>query len=660
MRARISPVAREGETAPRAMADASTPGGTHPALAGFAARLPATVLEHISTRARRHGTCPLEELRVSGWIGEAEMYRLLAERLGLPHENGADVVPLLPQGRAAPAGTRVLRCLHADGRVRIHLAPRADDLDRLAPPPDLGTDGPRGDLVVSSPEWIAARLGEAGRDDALRDAVHELSLRAPFDSSRQIATAAQGFATAALLAVLGFALVSAPVSSALVIVTLLTVLFSACIGLRLLCALEAEPPRPAPLPATGGADLPVYSVLVALHQEASVVPQLIGALDALRWPRAKLDIVLACEADDAETLDAVRRHGMPPHMRVVEVPPSSPRTKPKALNYALASARGSLLVLYDAEDRPHRNQLLEAWGLFRDGPDELACVQAPLQVDNGHASFLSRGFALEYAVLFRGLLPWLAKRGLPVPLGGTSNHFRTEALKAVGAWDPYNVTEDADLGFRLAREGYRTGIITRPTLEAAPSTFGVWLPQRTRWLKGWAQTWLAQMRRPRVLWRGVGPGGFLVLQLLMLGMVASAVFHPLMLLSLVPFALALADGIVLGPMGTALLVLSLMNVLASYAVFAVLARAVLRGRERWLARGLLWRLPPYWLALGLAGWRALGQLVTDPHRWEKTPHAPKDAAPADDAMPSKGAARGKERTSPLAATGRPPPSPSAS
>src|SRR5262249_40834782 len=155
------------------------------------------------------------------------------------------------------------------------------------------------------------------------------------------------------------------------------------------------------------------------------------------------------------------------------------------LNYALAGARGEFVVIYDAEDRPHPDQLRAACSQFAASPDDVVCLQAPLVISNGGASWVSAAVSLEYSALFFVLLPMLARRRMPVPLGGTSNHFRVAELRASGGWDPYNVTEDADLGMRLHRLGYRCGVIDCPTYEDAPATFRVWLNQRTRWFKGW-------------------------------------------------------------------------------------------------------------------------------------------------------------------------------
>lgn len=223
------------------------------------------------------------------------------------------------------------------------------------------------------------------------------------------------------------------------------------------------------------------------------------------------------------------------------MPPSLPRTKPKALTYALSGARGAFVVVYDAEDRPHPQQLREAYTAFRNEPDEVACLQAPLIISNASSSWLSACFALEYSGLFRCMLPVLSTHGLPLPLGGTSNHFRTAVLRRAGAWDPYNVTEDADLGLRLHRLGYRCGVIRRQTLEDAPTSLPVWLNQRTRWYKGWLQSWLVMTRAPFTTARDMGWFAYMVFQLLIGGMLLSSLAHPLLFVSLAFMIIAIRE-----------------------------------------------------------------------------------------------------------------------
>jgi glycosyltransferase XagB len=228
----------------------------------------------------------------------------------------------------------------------------------------------------------------------------------------------------------------------------------------------------------------VYSVIVPLRGEARVVDQLLSAIERLNYPTEKLDVIIAVEANDDDTRAAItaRKHRIP--ITVIPVPTGKPTTKPKALNVALPFARGIFTVIYDAEDRPERNQLRTALKAFRSAGNDLACVQARLCIDT-QTSWLARYFTAEYAGHFDVFLPKLAVLGLPLPLGGSSNHFRTEALREVCGWDPYNVTEDADLGMQLARFGYRSAVIDSTTYEEAPSDCCRWLGQRTRWFKGW-------------------------------------------------------------------------------------------------------------------------------------------------------------------------------
>jgi cellulose synthase/poly-beta-1,6-N-acetylglucosamine synthase-like glycosyltransferase len=253
--------------------------------------------------------------------------------------------------------------------------------------------------------------------------------------------------------------------------------------------LAASVERPRPARQNGRAlrdsDLPHYSVLVPLNDEAAVVPDLCAALARLDYPAAKLEILFLVEARDRPTRLALETHLRPETQRIVTCPPGGPRTKPRALNIGLALARGDLVVIYDAEDEPAADQLRLAAAKFAMAGPGLACLQAVLTVYNDDESRLARLFRLEYAALFHVVLPGLAQMGLPIPLGGTSNHFRRDTLVAAGGWDAWNVTEDADLGLRLAALGYDVDVLASETAEAAPEVLGQWFPQRTRWFKGW-------------------------------------------------------------------------------------------------------------------------------------------------------------------------------
>ena len=242
-------------------------------------------------------------------------------------------------------------------------------------------------------------------------------------------------------------------------------------------------------------ELPSYTVVVALYRETSVVDDLVKAIDALDYPKGKLDIKLVVEQRDVETLGRIVDLRLPARYEVVVAPLGKPQTKPRALNIALSTARGELVVVYDAEDTPAPNQLRLAASRFAADKD-LDCLQARLAIRNHSELWLSKLFAIEYAVLFDVLNPGLCALNLPIPLGGSSNHFRLRSLVGVGAWDEWNVTEDADLGIRLARFGYRVKALDSDTGEEAPYEFGNWFRQRVRWQKGWMQTLIVHSRRP--------------------------------------------------------------------------------------------------------------------------------------------------------------------
>jgi cellulose synthase/poly-beta-1,6-N-acetylglucosamine synthase-like glycosyltransferase len=363
--------------------------------------------------------------------------------------------------------------------------------------------------------------------------------------------------------------------------------------------------------------LPLYTVLIPLYREANMLPQLGAALRSLNYPRRLLDVKLVVEEDDDETIVAANKAAADGLFEVIEVPPGEPRTKPRACNYALQFARGEFLVIFDAEDQPEPDQLLKAVTAFRRLPEEVACLQARLNFFNARECWITRMFALDYALWFDFLLPGLDKLGIPMPLGGTSNHFRVEALRAINAWDPFNVTEDADLGIRLSRLGMRVKTLDSTTYEEATNGVGNWLRQRTRWLKGYMQTWLVHMRAPRQLLRNAGVGGFFGFQFFVGGTVLSALLNPLLWsLFLMSYFFDLPS---IGLLDASRSV-SGFALLLGNALFAYLA---MLGpyRRGWIDLSPFALLAPiYWLLISAAAYRALWQLARNPWHWEKTPH----------------------------------------
>jgi cellulose synthase/poly-beta-1,6-N-acetylglucosamine synthase-like glycosyltransferase len=440
-----------------------------------------------------------------------------------------------------------------------------------------------------------------------------LSAGAPRWFGKIIPVAIFGLLTVAAIAV-------APAATILGFEVMLAAVFLAWLGLRL-AAVFVDPVARDTSPDMTKAELPVYTVIAALYREAASVDGLLSAIERLDYPVEKLDLILAIEADDRETRAAIaaRKSRLP--ISVITVPNAGPRTKPKALNVALPFARGTFTVIYDAEDRPEPNQLRRALQAFRSGGEDLACVQARLCIDNTADSWLARLFTAEYAGQFDVFLPGLAALHLPMPLGGSSNHFNTAVLREAGGWDPYNVTEDADLGMRLARFGYRADVIDSTTYEEAPAWFGPWLRQRTRWFKGWMQTWLVHMRQPRVLLRELGLPGFLTFQLIVGGNALAALVHPLFLTGLI---YAVASG---APMwhgdsaaGTMLAALYGTTAIIGYLTSGFLGWLGLARRGLLATAWVLILTPVHWLLLSLASWRALYQLAVAPYAWEKTEH----------------------------------------
>ncbi|MEO0635422.1 MAG: glycosyltransferase family 2 protein [Pseudomonadota bacterium] len=418
-------------------------------------------------------------------------------------------------------------------------------------------------------------------------------------------------------------------TASLVLHGIFTAFFTCCVGLRLIVLMAAfrRGVLRSALPRLTG-PAPVYTVLVALYDEARQAKALVSALSNLKWPRGRLEIKFIAEVDDRETVTALRvamlASPRASEMELLIVPDSKLRTKPRALNFALPISVGEYVVLYDAEDRPDPHQLLEAHARFSAAGEDLACLQSPLAISNGGRGFLPMMFALEYAALFKVLLPAMARLGLSFPLGGTSNHFRRSALEKVGAWDPYNVTEDADLGLRLARYGYRSDVLHQPTFEEAPVHLPIWIRQRTRWLKGWAKTWLIHLREPVQFVREAGVRSACVSMVLFGGTLLAALLHPwiyvlLVIIAVPAFALP-ADG------HQWLVAIDVTNIMAAFIIqYSLVMLAVQRapwvhrlghGMRQWWPVGM----PIYWLLATFAAWRAVGQLFTSPHRWEKTPH----------------------------------------
>ncbi|MGN6516325.1 MAG: glycosyltransferase [Rhizomicrobium sp.] len=478
--------------------------------------------------------------------------------------------------------------------------------------------GPQVRIVGCPPRQVLALIERHFRSALEHLAVCDLLEHEPQFSASKVVTPDQCVTLCMTAVTIALLVAWQPHIMATVLTVVLGLLFVANAAFRgvLLCASSPQVPDTDSMQATD-AGLPVYSILVPLYREAAIVPALVKSLRALDYPQERLDIKLIVEADDDDTARVADAAAIDPCFTVVRVPPGQPRTKPRACNYALPLALGEFTVIFDAEDRPEPDQLRKAVAAFRRAPAHVACLQARLNFYNANENWLTRLFALDYALWFDYLLPGLDRLGIPMPLGGTSNHFRTAALRAIHGWDPYNVTEDADLGIRFARLGQRVRVLDSTTYEEATSRLDPWLRQRSRWLKGYMQTWLVHMRSSRALLRHAGVGGFIGFQLFVAGTFLSALLNPLLWAAFLfsQFHGSSAPGTEQGISHATLLSLTLGNTL--FACFAVLS-PLRRGWLELAPYGLT--APFYWLLISCAGLRALVQLCLRPWYWDKTPH----------------------------------------
>lgn len=365
--------------------------------------------------------------------------------------------------------------------------------------------------------------------------------------------------------------------------------------------------------------LPVYSVLVPAYREPEVISKIISAITRLNYPADKLDVRLLLEADDEATIAAARASIVDTPITIVLVPPAEPRTKPKACNFGLQSATGDLVTIFDAEDRPEPLQLRRAVVALARLGEDFACVQARLGYFNARQNLVTRWFTIEYGTWFRFLLPGLVSVGAPIPLGGTSNHFRAPLLRALQAWDPYNVTEDADLGIRLARLGYSVGVLDSITEEEANSDFVNWVKQRSRWYKGYLQTWLVHMRRPVAVHRELGVRGALGLHLFVLGTPLTALINPLFwILAVLWFAQKPSGVAELFPPQVYYVALACFILGNATVVYVNLLSTRVINQPGLLGAALL--VPAYWVMMSVAAAKAAYQLALKPSYWEKTSH----------------------------------------
>lgn len=357
--------------------------------------------------------------------------------------------------------------------------------------------------------------------------------------------------------------------------------------------------------------LPIYTILLPLFKEDYAITRLLNAIKNLNYPKSKLDVILIVEQYDRKTLKFLKNQNLDSFCQVRSVPKGYPQTKPRACSYALKFARGQYLTIYDVEDIPDKDQLLKAIKMFRTSPDNVVCLQSKLNYYNRTDNILSRLFSIEYAVWFDYFLKGLEQTNIPIPLGGTSNHFKLKVLRKIKGWDPYNVAEDADIGYRLAKAGYKTKVLDSMTMEESPVKLKTWLHQRARWIKGHVQTYIVHLRTIAELKKHYGTKGVLG-------------FHLFLFLPVISYFLqmVLASIMVFPQISSLYPYISLMSMInyIIWIIFSIGLATFVVIKNRWKKMFLSVILyPMYYLLHSVAFFMAVYQLFFKPHYWNKTP-----------------------------------------
>ncbi len=580
-----------------------------------------------------------------GYIDEGELYAFLAAQARLPlkrlgqedlneeaawlldpeTERELGILPLRREGRRLVLGTvdplnqRALEV--ARERTGLEIEPVLI---------------PEGDL-----EWALEQLY---RDEYRHRSTYALLQRAPEDSAYWVLSRGQKVVAGILVLTAAVWGVLHLWSLLLVVNTLITLFYVVTSAHKFYLVYKALdqtleiPVSREEVEALEDRELPYYTLLIPLYREAEVLPRLLKAIENLDYPTPKLDVKVLLEADDLDTQAAFDALSPPPHVQKIIVPPGEPQTKPKACNYGLIHARGEYVVIYDAEDLPEPDQLKKAIVAFRKADPQVVCLQAKLNYYNSHQNLLTRWFTVEYSMWFDLFLPGLYASRAPIPLGGTSNHFRRQALLEVGAWDPHNVTEDADLGMRLFKRGYTTAIVDSTTYEEANSEVYNWIRQRSRWLKGYMQTWLVHMRHPIKLWREIGPKAFLSFQLVVGGTALLPILNPVYW-ALTTFWFAARWEVVRFLFPSLIFYIAALNLYVGNFAFTFMNVAGALNRRYYDMVKFALLSPLYWGLISLGAWKGLLQLLYKPSYWEKTVHGlfegDVDLGPADEVPPER-------------------------
>lgn len=564
-------------------------------------------------------------LIAQGYVRRMQYYQALAAVYGLPfvnlREQPSDPLLVDPDDRADYTAHNLTPWQLVDGKMLIAATSVSETNIEWAE----DRYGKAYGFVITSPYDILWQTQSMFRDRDSHTAREGLYEWKPEHSAKFTVTKSQKTTILVCFALVVLALVVAPMATLVVLMSAATVLYTLTFAFKFLLTWVGSSRR-ADIMVSDEAvaslvdrDLPVYTVLVPMYREARVLPLLAKALKGLDYPASKVEVKLVLEEDDDETIDAAKALNLPGNFEIIRVPASQPKTKPKACNYALQFCRGEFLTIYDAEDQPEPDQLKKAVLAFRTAGPNLACVQGRLNYFNRGENWLTKMFTLEYSQWFDFMLPGLDRLKVPIPLGGTSNHFKLAALRHVNGWDPYNVTEDADLGVRLAQEGYTVGVINSTTYEEANGVLPSWIKQRSRWIKGYMQTWLVHMRHPVQLYRSIGPVGFFAFHFFIGAPAFTVLLNPI--LWAMTLAVLVTNTQSFGwlfpePFGT----MAVFNLVVGN-LFLIYFGVVAALKRRYFDLVLVGvTLPFYWVLHSIAGYKALKQLISNPHYWEKTEH----------------------------------------
>jgi glycosyltransferase XagB len=611
--------------APRAV-PSRAPGERLGELLVAAGALDPALLRRALAEQRRTGD-PLGRILVSSrLVGDGLIARTVAAQLRLPYVEADALVPHPEATEALPQNIcRTHQLLPLEIVDGVLVVAAADPLDADAANALEAESRLPTRVVVASASGIADTLDRLNESHYVRVSTTELIRRSPDESSHEVLSRGQRIVFAVIAVALCAGLLLSWKSALIAIVLLSMVFYSGSALFKFLLiqrTIDHEPElhvSDAEIALLDERSLPRYTILVPLYHEAALAAQLLDAIDRLDYPRTKLDVKILLEEDDDETIAAFRRLRYGSHVHIVVVPNAEPKTKPKACNYGLLHARGDYVVIYDAEDIPDPQQLKKAVAAFRKAPSEVVCVQAKLNYWNRDQNLLTRWFTAEYSQWFDLFLPGLDALGGPIPLGGTSNHFRASALLELGAWDPFNVTEDADVGIRLGRRGFRTVMIDSTTYEEANSRIYNWIRQRSRWVKGYMQTWLVHMRHPVRLWTELGPLKLLSFHLVVGGTFLTMLLNPFFW-ALTSLWAATHAGWIRDVFPGPLYYLGAANLLLGNFVFTYLnVVGTMRRGYHDLVRSALFS-PLYWALMSVAAWKGALQLITRPSYWEKTVH----------------------------------------